>query len=247
VPLVTVQAGRTGAERLVAPQLERLDVCRELHILHRLTVAESWRAPRGVTSRGADQCRPPSRLVQSREVVRQQASLWRGQRGERRAASGLLSSRWHRARGARARAHPLGSRRGRQKLVHGQGGGPSAAARSEVFCHRLARLKRTENTQTQTPSCDTSTYASTPCSSRPRAQTGAYEPSLWQSRNTSRQLCHASPTLAHGRQASARTRPSCTARTLLAGAGGRGRRAGDAAQTRLREGGRRHLGARAPG
>ena len=66
--LVAVQAGRTGAERLVAPQLERLDVCRELHILHRLTVAESWRAPRGVTSRGADQCRPPSRLVQSREV-----------------------------------------------------------------------------------------------------------------------------------------------------------------------------------
>ena len=152
MPLVTVQAGRTGAERLVAPQLERLDVCRELHILHRLTVAESWRAPRGVTSRGADQCRPPSRLVQSREVVRQQASLWRGQRGERRAASGLLSSRWHRARGARARAHPLGSRRGRQKLAHGQGGGPSAAARSEVFCHRLARLKRTENTQTRTPS-----------------------------------------------------------------------------------------------
>ena len=148
--LVTVQAGRTGAERLVAPQLERLDVCRELHILHRLTVAESWRAPRGVTSRGADQCRPPSRLVQSREVVRQQATLWRGQRGERRAASGLLSSRWHRARGARARAHPLGSRCGRQKLAHGQGGGPSAAARSEVFCHRLARLKHTENTQTRT-------------------------------------------------------------------------------------------------
>ena len=150
MPLVTVQAGRTGAERLVAPQLERLDVCRELHILHRLTVAESWRAPRGVTSRGADQCRPPSRLVQSREVVRQQATLWRGQRGERRAASGPALVEVARARGARARAHPLGSRRGRQKLAHGQGGGPNAAARSEVFCHRLARLKRTENTQTQT-------------------------------------------------------------------------------------------------